>query len=56
MPMHSRSTAGSELEPDIPLSLVATLLWQLACCGYLTVVGHCCFQLLLEFWEPQHRY
>lgn len=37
--IQSRSTADSEPKPDIPLSLVARLLWQPACCGCLTVVG-----------------
>lgn len=37
--IQSRSTAGSERKPDIPPSLAATLLWQPACCGCLTVVA-----------------
>lgn len=49
--IQSRSTAGSEPRPDIPSSLMARLLWQLASCGCLTVLGQgpFVFQLWL-FW------
>lgn len=46
---HSRSTAGSELAPDIPQSLAEGSLWQRAPCGYTTVVCRCCFRLF-RFW------